>query len=83
MDRLGGERMKLTEAEPEGVRRASLGETQRHELDTAPPGLASKGEVPTSCLGSFESSQAAAEASSPEDSKETPEGGGMRSAVKT
>ncbi|XP_044932066.1 coiled-coil domain-containing protein 149 isoform X2 [Mustela putorius furo] len=83
INRLGGERMKLTEAEPEGVRRASLGETQRHEPGTAPPGLASKGEVPTSCQGSFESSQAAAEASCPEDSKETPEGGGMRSAVKT
>ncbi|XP_032709871.1 coiled-coil domain-containing protein 149 isoform X1 [Lontra canadensis] len=83
INRLGGERMKLTEAEPEAVRRASLGETQRHEPGTAPPGLASKGEVPKSCLGSFESSQAAVEASSPEDSKETPEGGGTRSAVKT
>ncbi|XP_047574978.1 coiled-coil domain-containing protein 149 isoform X1 [Lutra lutra] len=83
INRLGGERMKLTEAEPEVVRRASLGETQRNEPGTAPPGLASKGEVPKSCLGSFESSQAAVEASSVEDSKETPEGGGTRSAVKT
>jgi len=83
MDRLGGERMRLTEAEPEGVRRASPGEARRHEMGTAPPSLASKGEAPKSCLGSFESSQAAAEGSTPEDGKETPEGGGTGSAVKT
>ncbi|XP_035946498.2 coiled-coil domain-containing protein 149 isoform X6 [Halichoerus grypus] len=83
MDRLGGERMRLTEAEPEGVRRASPGEARRHEMGTAPPSLASKGEAPKSCPGSFESSQAAAEGSTPEDGKETPEGGGKGSAVKT
>nr|XP_025743582.1 coiled-coil domain-containing protein 149 isoform X2 [Callorhinus ursinus] len=82
-DRLGGERMRLTEAEPEQVQRASPGEARRHELGTAPPGLASKGEAPKSCPGSFESSQLAAEASTLEDGKETPEGGGTGSAVKT
>lgn len=75
--------MKLTEAEPEGVRRASPGEAWRSDMGTAPPGPASKGEAPKSCPGSLESSQAAAEASTPEDGKETPEGGGTRSAVKT
>ncbi|XP_064440409.1 coiled-coil domain-containing protein 149 isoform X2 [Mirounga angustirostris] len=83
MDRLGGERMRLTEAEPEGVQRASPREARRHEMGTAPPGLASKGEAPKSCPGSFESSQAAAETSTPEDGKETPEGGGTGSALKT
>ncbi|XP_027944856.1 coiled-coil domain-containing protein 149 [Eumetopias jubatus] len=83
MDRLGGERMRLTEAEPEQVQRASPGEARRHERGTAPPGLASKGEAPKSCPGSFESSQLAAEASTLEDGKETPEGGGTGSAVKT
>lgn len=75
--------MKLTEAEPEGLRRASPGEARSLETGTAPPGLASKGEAPKSRPGCSESSRAAAEASSPEDSKETPEGGGPRRAVNT
>uniref|UniRef100_A0A452R3Q0 Coiled-coil domain containing 149 n=1 Tax=Ursus americanus TaxID=9643 RepID=A0A452R3Q0_URSAM len=83
INRLGEEIMKLTEAEPEGVRRASPGEAWRNDMGTALPGQASKGEAPKSCPGSLEFSQAATEASTPEDGKETPEGGGTRSAVKT
>ncbi|XP_044912464.1 coiled-coil domain-containing protein 149 isoform X3 [Felis catus] len=87
MNRLGREITKLTEAhaeaEPEGARRAGLGEAQRNEMGTATLGLTSRGEAPKSCQGPIESSQAAAEASTAEDSKETLEGAGRRSPVKT
>ncbi|XP_019309135.1 coiled-coil domain-containing protein 149 [Panthera pardus] len=87
MNRLGREITKLTEAqaeaEPEGARRAGPGEAQRNEMGTATLGLTSRGEAPKSCQGPTESSQAAAEASAAEDSKETLEGAGRRSPVKT
>ncbi|XP_049486349.1 coiled-coil domain-containing protein 149 isoform X1 [Panthera uncia] len=87
MNRLGREITKLTEAqaeaEPEGARRAGPGEAQRNEMGTATLGLTSSGEAPKSCQGPTESSQAAAEASAAEDSKETLEGAGRRSPVKT
>ncbi|XP_046947152.1 coiled-coil domain-containing protein 149 isoform X2 [Lynx rufus] len=87
MNRLGREITKLTEAqaeaEPEGARRAGPGEAQRNEMGTATLGLTSRGEAPKSCQGPIESNQAAAEASAAEDSKETLEGAGRRSPVKT
>ncbi|GAB5570908.1 coiled-coil domain-containing protein 149 isoform X4 [Prionailurus iriomotensis] len=87
MNRLGREITNLTEAqaeaEPEGARRAGPGEAQRNEMGTATLGLTSRGEAPKSCQGPIESSQAAAEASAAEDSKETLEGAGRRSPVKT
>ncbi|XP_040342744.1 coiled-coil domain-containing protein 149 isoform X3 [Herpailurus yagouaroundi] len=87
MNRLGREIAQLTEAqaeaEPEGARRAGPGEAPRNEMGTATPGLASRGEAPKSCQGPTEASQAAAEASAAEDSKETLEGAGRRSPVKT
>uniref|UniRef100_A0A9L0TRH3 Coiled-coil domain containing 149 n=1 Tax=Equus caballus TaxID=9796 RepID=A0A9L0TRH3_HORSE len=87
VNRLGREIMKLTEeqaaAEPEGVKRGSPMEGQREEMRPSPLGLASKGECLKSCQDSFESSQPAAKASTLEDGKETPEGGGTGSVVKT
>uniref|UniRef100_A0A667G6B2 Coiled-coil domain containing 149 n=1 Tax=Lynx canadensis TaxID=61383 RepID=A0A667G6B2_LYNCA len=87
MNRLGREITKLTEAqaeaEPEGAKRAGPGEAQRNEMGTATLGLTSRGEAPKSCQGPIESNQAAAEASTAEDSKETLEGAGRRSPVKT
>ncbi|XP_058402804.1 coiled-coil domain-containing protein 149 [Diceros bicornis minor] len=87
VNRLGREIMKLTEeqaaAEPEGVRRGSPVEGQRKEMRPPLPGPASEGECPKSCQDSFESSQPVAQASTLEDGKETTEGGGTRSVVKT
>uniref|UniRef100_A0A8C4LQB5 Coiled-coil domain containing 149 n=1 Tax=Equus asinus TaxID=9793 RepID=A0A8C4LQB5_EQUAS len=87
VNRLGREIMKLTEeqaaAEPEGVKRGSPMEGQREEMRPSPLGLASKGECLKSCQDSSESSQPAAKASTLEDGKETPEGGGTGSVVKT
>nr|XP_055182654.1 coiled-coil domain-containing protein 149 isoform X2 [Nyctereutes procyonoides] len=80
-DRLSGEITTMTEAqtalEPEGLSRASPGVAQRHQM-------ACRGDAPKSRPGSFESSQAAAGASAPGDSKEPPGGGGAgRSALQT
>ncbi|NP_001382202.1 coiled-coil domain-containing protein 149 isoform 3 [Homo sapiens] len=84
---LGREIIKLTKeqaaAELEEVRRESPIEGQRSETGPAPPGLAIQGELPKSHLDSFEASRPAAKASTPEDGKGIPEGGGMRSTVKT
>uniref|UniRef100_A0A2I3GRX3 Coiled-coil domain containing 149 n=1 Tax=Nomascus leucogenys TaxID=61853 RepID=A0A2I3GRX3_NOMLE len=70
-------------AELEEVRRESPMEGQRSETGPTPPGLAIQGELPKSHLDSFEASQTAAEASTPEDGKGIPEGRGTRSTVKT
>lgn len=79
--------MKLTEAqaaaEPEGDGRESPVADQRNEIGLSRLGLASKGELPKSCQDSFESSQPEAKASAMENGKETPEGGGPQSALKT
>uniref|UniRef100_A0A671DVF8 Coiled-coil domain containing 149 n=1 Tax=Rhinolophus ferrumequinum TaxID=59479 RepID=A0A671DVF8_RHIFE len=87
VNRLGREIMKLTEeqaaAEPEGDGRESPVAGQRNEIGLAQLGLASKGELPKSCQDSFESSQPEAKTSTVENGKETPEGGGPQSALKT
>lgn len=87
VNRLGREIMKLTEAqaaaEPEGDGRESPVAGQRDEIGLSRLGLASKGELPKSCQDSFESSQPEAKASTMENGKETPEGGGPQSALKT
>ena len=79
--------MQLTEeqaaAEPEGVGGESPVEGLRDGRGPSPLGLASKGLFPKSCQDSSESSQPAAQASTLEDGKETAEGDGPRSTVKT
>lgn len=87
VNRLGREIMQLREeqaaVEPEGVGGDSPLESLPDEVGPSPPGLASKGQLPNSCQDSAESSQPAAEAPTLEDGKETAEGGGPRSTVKT
>lgn len=79
--------MKLTEeqaaVDPEGVGRESPVESQRNEIGPSLLGPASKAELPKPCQDPFESSQPEAEASTMENGKETQEGGGPRSTVKT
>ncbi|KAG8510313.1 Coiled-coil domain-containing protein 149, partial [Galemys pyrenaicus] len=79
-DRLGREIMKVTEeraaAEPEGVRGENPVDSERSNMGSPPPGLASKGGPPKSCQDPFESSQPAAEASTLQDGQEAPEGRG-------
>nr|XP_019599469.1 PREDICTED: coiled-coil domain-containing protein 149 isoform X3 [Rhinolophus sinicus] len=87
VNRLGREIMKLTEeqaaAEPEGDGRESPVAGHRNEIGLSRLGLASKGELPKSCQDSCESSQPEAKASTMENGKETPEGGGPQSTLKT
>ncbi|KAM5284829.1 coiled-coil domain-containing protein 149 isoform 1-T1 [Hipposideros larvatus] len=87
VNRLGREIMNLTEeqaaVEPEGVGRESPVESQRNEIGPSLLGPASKAELPKPCQDPFESSQTEAEASTMENGKETQEGGGPGSTVKT
>ncbi|XP_069350354.1 coiled-coil domain-containing protein 149 isoform X3 [Eulemur rufifrons] len=84
---LGREIIKLTKDQAAAglkeVRRESPLEGQRSERGPNVPGLASEGEPPKSQLDPSEPSQPAAEASTPEDGRGIPEGGGTRSTVKT
>ncbi|XP_072801727.1 coiled-coil domain-containing protein 149 isoform X1 [Vicugna pacos] len=87
VNRPGGEIVKLTEEQeptgPAGVGRESPLQGQRDEMGPPLPGLAANGACPKSCHNSSESSQPVAEASPPEDGKETPEVGSTRNTTKT
>ncbi|XP_057584129.1 LOW QUALITY PROTEIN: coiled-coil domain-containing protein 149 [Hippopotamus amphibius kiboko] len=87
VNRLGREIVKLTEeqaaAAPEAVTRERPAESQRDEMGPSPPGLTADGSCPKPCPDSSESSQPAAKATTLEDGKERPEGGGTGSTMKT
>ncbi|XP_053433713.1 coiled-coil domain-containing protein 149 isoform X3 [Nycticebus coucang] len=86
-NKLGREIIKLTQEQAaaglkEGRRQSPL-EGQSSERGPSSPGLACTGEPPKSQLDAPESSQPAAEASTLQDGKGIPEGGGTRGPMKT
>uniref|UniRef100_A0A8C9DS64 Coiled-coil domain containing 149 n=1 Tax=Prolemur simus TaxID=1328070 RepID=A0A8C9DS64_PROSS len=87
VNKLGREIIKLTKEQAAAglkeVRRESPLEGQRSERGPNAPALALEGQPPKSQLDPSEPSQPAAEASTPEDGRGIPEGGGTRSTVKT
>ncbi|XP_003793552.1 coiled-coil domain-containing protein 149 [Otolemur garnettii] len=87
VNKLGREIIKLTKeqaaAELKEGRRQSPVEGQSSERGPSSPGLACSGESPKSQPDATESSQPEAEASTLEDGKGIPEGGGTRGTMKT